>query len=190
MSLEDYFKDQFKVDIKKLKLFKGESIFPVFPELTRDLQFFELSSIANIEEKNREHFVFLGFTLMSLDQLFYSYFRQSYDKLKSVIVFPKFGHFGMGGAAHVKSPRDFICESYKMNFIMEKVTDKHITEYASFFIKLSKDAASKLDININHLMLAFFKDKDLKPIDDIKRNEFLIYERLYDCIYDQFISNV
>ena len=50
--MENYYNKQFKDDKKKLSLLKAESILPVFPELTRDLQLFELSSLEKIKGRN------------------------------------------------------------------------------------------------------------------------------------------
>jgi hypothetical protein len=174
-----YFESQYKDDLRKLSyIFPDTTSFMYSRELARNMKFIDVSSIASIEAKHRQDFVFILFILMTLDQVCYTYF----GLIGST---PLYGDFGMGQAANVRSPRDFLAHAINSGLIGHKVKKIKLECYARFMLNITQKRINERNINKNILQfyLYVFTDKDLT----------LLPKRYYEVnkgrrVYDRFMS--
>jgi len=189
--LKQYFPQQYLSDKEKIKIITASETGskPFFPELARNLSFLDIDSIVEIHPDNRESFVFVTYFLAVIDQILHTYFPSYKFCIKGEYEALKIGHFGMGGAAHVDSPRDLLYIFFDdYMFDADKVSDSTLNEYTDFFIEKVFEVFSI--VNERNLgtafFLSFFYDTDLHPRDG-KTKGHLIYKRLYAKIYERVI---
>ena len=85
--LRDYFENYYRADLNEISCFGPDKNSLMYsPELTRGLQFIDVSSIKNVKEKNRKNFVFVLFILNVLDQICYRYFGEYKSKFNFSII--------------------------------------------------------------------------------------------------------
>jgi hypothetical protein len=180
--LKDYYENKFRDDLSRISYVKpNKNSFTYSWGLTRNMEFIDVSSINLIEVQHRQDFIFLLFILMTLDQVCHTYFGGSRFRM------PLYGDFGMGQAAHVRSPRDFIIKSINIGLISYKVKQVKIDSYSDFMINATHKLLNESDINknIHQFYLYLFADKDMASL-TINNNE----KNIGSNVFNRFMSTL
>lgn len=175
MRLEEYLKNKFPNDLKKLKFEKPSNV------IQRNLAEFDVDrytiyfggmnwenlehDINHIEKEFHEHFFLCLFTISVIDLTMFSYFRNYYSIFRNKTRYPKFGWNGFG--PHYENPKKLLDIPFEKGLIkMEKID---VNDYVDLFIS---ETTHFLESNINQISTEDFFNSLLNDRDfQVNQNE-------------------
>jgi hypothetical protein len=182
MTLNDYAKKQFIVDINGLQLKSpNPTILRIDGRADVHTRFFGgmewanyALDIANVKDENRKYFCLCLFAMVSADQNMFANHNSHYNAFRKTFTYPKFGWTGYG--MHFEKPSYILSISDKAGVDFSSISTEELNE---FVFDQFKNA--KLFLPKSLPVWDFFKDM----INDVDfKSDTAIFKRLVDAMFD------
>jgi len=193
MSLRDYLKNQFKMDLMKLSFEKPNTTILSNPEIfniDEKAQFFGgrdgenlVNEIMKIEENNRLYFILGLFSIITIDLTMHTYYKEYHANYRKSTAFPHFGYSGFG--VHFNKPKYLLNQQYNLTKIDNAELESIIDDYVNIFNEDCTNAFSQhfagIEIDVKDFLSKMLNDKWMLLTED---DEDTLYSKVYTRMRD------
>jgi len=189
MKVQEYRKNEFPGDLRKLEFQRPNSVILNNPESFRtdsNTIYFGgrdweniTNDISNIEKNNREYFFLCLFTITIIDLTMFTYYKESYETFRRLTMYPKFGWSGFG--PHYENPKKLLLIPENEGLLNRKKIEEYIDDYIDLLID---ECNSFFGIKIPEITT---KDFISKIVHD---NEFQITDKDSNSVFEMVYTKI
>ena len=171
--LETYFDNEFSIDVRTLRTQKPSYVIlsnPASFGVDEQTVFVGGKDWENIEHdrssispEKREYFIICLFSIVLIDLIMFTYFKDQYSVYRKKTNYPKFGWTGFG--PHFENPKKIILVPEQLNIVDFNFLKNNINGYCKWFLDKCEEEFLKSDLSINTIefLQKITDDKDFKP---------------------------
>jgi hypothetical protein len=192
MTLGQYLHNKFPRDLSQLRFEKPNSVILAHTEdfrIDRNTVFFGGSDwrkfnrdINRIHPEDVPYFILCLFTIVIIDQNFFSNFQEHYPAFRKKTMYPKFGWSGFG--THMEKPKKLLSVPEQKGVLNREWMVQHVDEYVNLFIEECQRffSAQLPEIQTQDFLDALVNDRDFVLKENDRGTVFeVVYGKLLEC---------